>query len=307
MEPFSVSFQLLCHFWIQDPLYFSCLREGYNSVLLWSSTNVLWSMETFLFWVNFSFKLCSVCINAATSEHQLYLTNLLPTQYPELQDVATLTVMEVILLRGWDLNTSPPTGHWQFYSGESRVQTGTCRNPGTICSLTYIWFPTAAWSAHCVPVCVCVRVWMRLMWMLQVFKCGWGYKTKSMPCSCHICKYTLLQTHFNASACLCMQASGRSSSKLAWIPLQHFLSSHSTLAVPHCVWPLDHTRNRLCGSAYCRQHCSTTLLSFISVISRARQRFYMHQIEVILSSIHSLDYVLAAITGVKTHQNPGRS
>ena len=57
------------------------------------------STETFLFWVNFSFKRCSVCIDDATSEQQFYLTNLLPTQYPVLQDVAALAVMEVTLLQ----------------------------------------------------------------------------------------------------------------------------------------------------------------------------------------------------------------
>ncbi len=58
---------------------------------------------------------------------------------------------------GWDLETSPPTGHQQFYSRESWFQTGTNRNPSAA-------WPTSGSTTEtrssictlCVSLCVCV-------------------------------------------------------------------------------------------------------------------------------------------------------
>ena len=111
----------------------------------------------------------------------------------------------------------------------------------------------------CVCVCVCVCI----------FKCGWGYKTNSMPCSCHICKYTLLQTHLNVCACLCMQASGRSSSKLAMFEFPYSISclhtapSQCPTVSGHWITPrTDSVIQQTAGSTAAQHFYLLSLLSF---------------------------------------------
>lgn len=108
---------------------------------------------------------------------------------------------------GWDLDTSPPTGHQQFYSRESWFQTGTNRNPGAICCLTYIWFYHWNLIKHlhivCVSLCACGWMWL---WMLQVFEGGWGCKTELALSGCHIC--TSIREHRELVDDMCRHIKG---------------------------------------------------------------------------------------------------